>query len=88
MKISLMFHYDFDEIITLLTDEEAGKLLKSAYSYELRGEKTSFEDRMLQATYLRVIGCLERNKAKYEETVRKRKEAALKRWNKDEINVS
>ena len=32
MKKSLMFHYDFDEIITLLTDEEAGKLLKSAYS--------------------------------------------------------
>ena len=88
MKNSLLFHYDFDEIISLLTDEEAGRLLKSAYSYELRGERASFEDRMLQATYLRVIRCLDRNKEKYEATVRKRKEAARKRWNKDETIVS
>ena len=87
MKKSLMLHYDFDETISLLTNEEAGILLKSIYDYELRGEKAVFDDRLLQVVYLRVISCLDRNRIKYEKTTEKRRAAALKRWENQENTV-
>ena len=82
MKKSFVLFYDLDESIKMLTDEEAGALLKAVYDYEIRQKKASFEDRMLQSTFLRIADSLDRNRIKYEESRVKKKEAAALRLEK------
>lgn len=80
MKKSFVLYYDLDDVFGFLTDEEAGKLIKAVFAYELRAEETVFEDRMMQSSYKRITDNLERNRIRYEEICSKRKEAAKKRY--------
>ncbi len=80
MKHAMLIHHDFERMFDRLTDEECGKLLKAVLRYDKYDEETYFEDRSLMLCYDRVIDCLDRYHKKYEETCRKRAEAAKKRW--------
>ncbi|MBQ9914211.1 MAG: hypothetical protein IJO73_08280 [Clostridia bacterium] len=80
MKHAMLVHHDFERMFDRLSDEECGKLLKAVLKYDIRREETVFEDRALMLCYDRIIDCLDRNNEKYEETCRKRVEAAKKRW--------
>ena len=40
-------YYDIDDVFSFLTDEEAGKLIKAVFDFELRGTVTEFQDRMI-----------------------------------------
>ena len=80
MRRSLLIHHDLYPVIEMLTDEEAGLILKALFAYDVDGEITEFGDRMLQATYMRITECLDRNREKYDEAVERNRKAALKRW--------
>lgn len=80
MKNSFVLYYDLDEVFKLLLDEEAGQLIKAVFAFEVHGEVTEFDDRMMQSTYRRITDSLMRNKVKYEKTCRKKSESARKRF--------
>ncbi len=80
MKNSFVLYYDLDAVFGYLTNEEAGAVIKAVFAYEIRGEETYFEDRMLASTFRRIADHLDRNKKRYEETCLKRQQAAMKRW--------
>ncbi len=80
MKHAMLIHHDFERMFERLTDEECGKLIKAVLRYDIDGDETYFEDRALMLCYDRIVDCLDKNHKKYEETCRKRVEAAKKRW--------
>ena len=80
MRKSLLIHHDLYPVIEMLTDDEAGLILKALFAYDVDGEITEFGDRMLQSTYMRITECLDRNREKYDEAVERNRKAALKRW--------
>lgn len=80
MKKSFVLYYDLDEVFAELEDEEVGQLIKAVFAFEVRGEVTEFNDRMMQSTYKRITDSLVRNKIKYEQMSIKRSEAAKKRY--------
>lgn len=85
MKKSFVLYYDLCPVFNMMTDEEVGKIVKAVFDYEIRGEITEFQDRMLQSTYMRITEGLDRNKVKYEKTAERNRKSALLRWNKNEI---
>ena len=85
MKKSFVLYYDHCPVFNMMTDEEVGKIVKAVFDYEIRGEITEFQDRMLQSTYMRITEGLDRNKVKYEKTAERNRKSALLRWNKNEI---
>ena len=85
MKKSFLLYYDLCPVFNMMTDEEVGKIVKEVFAYEIRGEITEFQDRMLQSTYMRITEGLDRNKVKYEKTAERNRKSALLRWNKNEI---
>ena len=85
MKKSFDLYYDLCPVFNMMTDEEVGKIVKAVFAYEIRGEITEFQDRMLQSTYMRITEGLDRNKVKYEKTAERNRKSALLRWNKNEI---
>ena len=88
MKKSFILYYDLKEVFDFLTDEEAGKIIKAVFNYEISGELTHFSDRMMASTYKRITDSLDRNKERYRTTCEARREAINQRWhpdNKDKV---
>lgn len=86
MKKSFVLYYDLEPVFNMMTDEEVGSVIKAVFAYEIRGEITEFQDRMLQSTYKRIIESLDRNRVKYEKTTERNRKSALLRWNKNDID--
>lgn len=80
-KATLLLH-SFDELISCLTDEEAGRLLKAIFDYDIRGESTEFEDRALMFLYIQIRNTLDTNKEHYEKVCDVRRKNIQKRWEK------
>lgn len=64
---------DWNDAINLLTDEEAGQMLKAVYAYVLRGEKRNGRDR-LELFLATVYNALSRDKEKYDLAVAEEKQ--------------
>lgn len=73
-------------IFDKLTDEQAGKLIKAIYRYELTREYPNLDFGLDMAfTSIKIV--LDKNREKYQNKCKKNKENADKRWGKD-ANVS
>lgn len=73
-------------IFDKLTDEQAGKLIKAIYRYELTREYPNLDFGLDMAfTSIKIV--LDKNREKYRNKCKKNKENADKRWGKD-TNVS
>ena len=83
MKNGLLLYYDLKDVFAYLTDEEAGKMIKAVFDYEIDGVVTEFDDRMMASTYKRITDHLDRNKKKYENICEQRRQAAFIRWEKE-----
>ena len=83
MKNSFILYYDLKEVFDFLTDEEAGKIIKAVFRYEISGEEEHFDDRMMASTYKRITDNLDRNKVKYKQVCEARREAINQRWHSD-----
>ena len=85
MKNSFVLYYDLDEVFGFLSDEEAGQLIKAVFAFEVRGEVTDFDDRMMKSSYKRITDSLTRNKKKYELMCEERRKAAHIKWEKEAL---
>ncbi len=76
---ALVLHHDFMDMFHLHTDEEVGQLVRAAFRYDMTDNATDFEDRMMKASFLRIMDFIDKNKRKYEQ-VCERREAAAERY--------
>ena len=74
-KRSFVLYGDMEQHISLLTDDQAGQLLKGLFSYSNTGETPTFQDGIVTMAFSFVRAQLDRDSAKYEETCRRRSEA-------------
>lgn len=73
---------DFGEIINMLTDSEAGQIIKAVFDYEINSVMPEFSDRTLQIVFFDIKRFLDSNRENYEKICRQRSENAKKRWEK------
>ena len=77
MKDSFIFYTEYREAIEDMTDTEAGMLLKALISYA-EGEQVKIKDKVVRMVFLTIKPRLDRDRAKWQETVEKRREAGQK----------
>ena len=82
-KDSFILYLEQKQIFEMLTDEEAGQLIKAIFEYEDTGQTVTL-DRSLQIAFLPIKNVLDRNKEKYEKVVERNKKNIKKRWNKED----
>lgn len=82
MKDSFILYQEQKEIFEVLTDEEAGKLIKAIFEYEESGQ-TSDLDKSLKIAFIPIKNILDKNKEKYEKVVERNKQNIQKRWEKE-----
>lgn len=74
IKKGFVLYYDYRKHLSLLSDEERGKLLMALLDYGERGDEPDLEGAALMA-FSFITGQMDRDAAKYAETCRKRSEA-------------
>lgn len=79
-KGSFIMYVDNRQQFEMISDEQAGKLIKALLSYADTGEKMQTEDGMLQMAFSFLSGVMDRDAKKYNETCERRAENAKKRW--------
>jgi len=72
MKNGFVIYQDYKEILSILTDEELGKLFRSLFDYEKDGTIPKF-NRTLMVAFNFIKGNLDRDKDKYNEKCKKNK---------------
>ena len=84
-KASFLIYLDYEEQFNLLTDEQAGQLIKAIIKYEKNGEIVEL-DKVTKMAFSFIKQQLDRDKEKWQEEKKKRSEAGKKgmnnRWNK------
>ena len=78
VKKSFVLYHDNREQIELLSDEQAGRLLKALMQYSECGIVPDFSDPMLKMVFSFLASQIRRDTEKYEETCRKRSENGKK----------
>lgn len=63
----------------MLSDAQAGKLIKGIYEFACNGVTPQFDDGMVQMAFSFISSAIARDAEKYEEKCRKNKEIAAKR---------
>lgn len=81
-KDSFILYLEQKQIFEMLTDEEAGQLIKAIFEYEDTGQLISL-DKSLQIAFIPIRSALDRNKEKYEKVVERNKKNIEKRWQKE-----
>lgn len=81
-KESFILYLEQQEVFEMLTDEEAGKLIKAIFEYEKTGKVINL-DKALQIAFIPIRSSLDRNKEKYNKVVERNKKNIEKRWKKE-----
>lgn len=81
-KDSFILYLEQKQIFEMLTNEEAGQLIKAIFEYEDTWQIVNL-DRSLQIAFLPIKSALDRNKEKYENVVKRNKRNIEKRWEKE-----
>lgn len=88
-KNSFLIYLDYQEQFELLTDEQAGKLIKAILEYEKTGKILEL-DGMTKIAFSFIKTQLDRDRKKWQEEKQKRREAGKKgmanRWKSNEDN--
>lgn len=88
MKDSFILYLEQREVFDNLTDEQAGKIIKTIFEYEATKQVPELEQ-LLKIIFIPIKQTLDRNSVKYEKTCERNKENIKKRWDKkDTKNTS
>lgn len=79
-KQTFILYVESANQVDILTDEEAGQLLKALFRYVSDGEMLVTENRTLAIVFSAIKTRIDRDSAKYAEICVKRKKAAEKKW--------
>ena len=85
-KNSFLIYLDYEEQFNLLSNEEAGILIKAIMQYEKTGEIVKL-DGMVKMAFSFIKTQLDRDREKYQEKCEKNKNNARKRWNAKNANA-
>lgn len=77
---AILIHLDYDETFHLLSDEDAGILIKAIFDYEARKTEPEFDNLVLTVVFKQIKSFLDSNRARYKDVCKKRSENAKKRW--------
>lgn len=80
-KISFLLYCDLIHTVGKLTDVKAGQLFKHVLDY-VNDKDPKTDDFIIEITFEPIKQFLKRDLKKYQNTCKKNKESALKRWNK------
>lgn len=80
-KDSFLLSMEHKPIFDMLSNEEAGILIKAIYEYEDTGQVSSLEH-SLRLAFIPIQSKLDKNRKAYEDKCRKNKENIKKRWEK------
>ncbi len=83
-KEGFILYISHKDTFDVLTDEEAGKLIKCIFEYEKSGQMSDV-DRTLKLAFIPIKQTLDNNREKYAEKCKKNKENAKKRWNNTNV---
>lgn len=83
MKTFLLLH-EFRDSFNMLSDEEAGQLIKAIFTYETKGEEPCFDDRAMTMAFSNIRRFLDSSRENYQKVCKQRSEYAKKRWEKQE----
>ena len=78
---SFMIYKDWEELVLMLDDAQAGKLFKALFVYAKTGDETAL-DGMTTMAFTVMRNAIDRDGQKWVETCQKRKESIQKRWAK------
>lgn len=65
MKNSFLIYYEYEEQLSILSDEELGQLIRAIFKYEKNNEMPNFKG-VLQIAFLFIKGNLDRDREKYD----------------------
>ena len=85
-KKSFVLYTDNAEQFEMLSDEQAGKLIKAIFSYSENKITPDFADGMLTMAFSFIKGQIDRDSEKWEETRKKRAEAGRKGGKQNQAN--
>ena len=85
---SIMLYLDTYKQWEMLTDTQAGILIKALFAYASTGEQLRTDDGMVSMAFSFITAQIDRDNEKWAETCRKRAESVRKRWHKDDANAS
>ena len=77
MKNSFILYQEHEEIFNSLTNEEAGKLIKTIFQYE-KNQNIDDMDKFLKMAFIPIRQALDKNREKHAETCKARAEAGSK----------
>lgn len=80
MEKGFLLLEDFQQYFNMLTDEEAGQLIKWIFTYVITGEEPEFSDRAMMMAFYNIKRFLDSSKENYKKTCQRRSESAKKRW--------
>lgn len=86
-KNTFVLYKDYQERFSGLSDAQFGQLMRMVFDYELTGEVET-EDPAVEIAFDVIRYDLDRNRAKYEEIVDKRREAGRSKSKQEEANAS
>jgi len=84
-KNSFLLYLKSKEVFDMLSNEQAGELIKAIFEYEETGIFTSV-DPVIKIAFIPIKQYLDVNTEKYERTVEKNRANIRKRWNKNNTN--
>lgn len=85
-KKSMILYFDMIEQWDMLTDEQAGALIKALLRYGKTGEQFQTDDGMLKMAFSFIAAQIDRDCEKWDDVKKKRVEAAQKRWEKKQTD--
>ena len=83
-----MVYFDWQYILRALSDDQRGKLVLAMVDYAEREQMPHFDDPVTAMAWNALWPRLDEDSRRYAETVNKRRDAAVKRWDKSKTTAA
>ena len=80
MKDTFILYTSYKDAIMILSDEQAGRLLKAIFEYATTGIKKEIDDTAVKFAYMLIVSQIESSNRQYEKKCERNRENAAKRW--------
>ncbi len=82
---NFILNLEYKEVFDMLTDQDAGKLIKLIFEYVNTGKYTKPTNKILEIAFLPIKSMLDINFKKYEEKCNKLKNNINQRWHRQDV---
>lgn len=86
MKDTFILYTSYKDAIMILSDEQAGRLLKAIFEYATTGIKQEIDDTAVKFAYMLIVSQIENSNRQYEKKCERLRANIQKRWNTNASN--